>query len=157
MVDIISKRSGPRKEDVQIKQILSENRATITRLADHLSGGGYSASKQPKSVPQPQNLVIVHGPATTSDAPPAPHIRISPNGRVVMMDQNSGRQLHHLGDLRRIEGTTRFCLATAANGYIAPLDPGLAQNLGALDKQALNATCSEEDLAAAIEAALGLA
>lgn len=157
MVDIISKRSGPRKEDVQIRQILSENRATITRLADHLSGGGYSASKRPKSTPQAQNLVIVHGPATMSDAPPAPHIRVSPNGRVVMMDQNSGRQLHHLGDLRRIEGTMRFYLATTANGYIAPLDAGIAQNLGALDKQALNASYSEEDLAAAIEAALGLA
>lgn len=155
MVEIISKRSGPRKEDVQIKRILSENRSTITRLADHLSGGGYSASKQMKPKPQPNNLVIVHGPATMSDAPPDPYLRISPNGRVVIMDQNCGKQLHHLGDLRGHDGATRFTLATAANGYIAPLDTDLAQALTALDKQVLSATFTERDLATAIETSLG--
>ncbi|GAB0112641.1 hypothetical protein [Acidisoma sp. C75] len=142
---------------MQIKQILAENRATITRLADHLSGGGYSASKQPKSKPQPQNLVIVHARASAAEARALPHIRISPNGRVIMMDQNSGKQLHHLGDLRRSESVTRFHLASAANGYIAPLDAELARSLSALDKRALNAAFSEADLAAAIGAALGLA
>lgn len=152
MVDIISKRTGPRKEDVQIKRIISENQATITRLADHLSGGGYSARRQPRPEPQPRNLVIVPGPAAPSDRPTATRLRISPNGRVVLMDENSGRQLHHLGDLRHQDGVTRFRLATAANGYVAPLDPGLTAALSPLDGQSL----PDAALTQAIETALGL-
>ena len=155
VVDILSKRTGPRKEDVQIKRIISENQATITRLADHLSGGAYSARRQPQPQPQPQprNLVIVPGPLAPSDRPTAAHLRISPNGRVVLMDGNSGRQMHHLGDLRHQDGVTRFRLATAANGYVAPLDPDLTATLSPLDGQSL----PDAALTQAIEAALGLA
>ncbi|GAB0117814.1 hypothetical protein [Acidisoma sp. 7E03] len=157
MVDILSKRSGPRREDAQIKRIISENQGTITRLADHLSSGAYSASRKPKQQPQPRNLVIVHGPATASDAPPSPYVRVSPNGRVVVMDGNTGRQLHHLGDLRGVEGRTCFRLATSGNGYIAPLDGALASALAALDGKALEPGESDARFAARVEAALGLA
>lgn len=156
MVDILSKRSGPRREDAEIKRIISDNRGTITRLADHLSGGGYSASKKPKPQPQPRNLIIVHGPATTSDALPAPYMRVSPNGRVVVMDGNTGRQLHHLGDLRGSAGKTCFRLAIAENGYIASLDAELARILAPLDGTALAAGESDAAFAARIGAALGL-
>ncbi|CDX61181.1 hypothetical protein LCM4577_14320 [Mesorhizobium sp. LCM 4577] len=48
MVEIISKRDGSRREDVAMKRLIEQNRATITRLADHISGGSYSAGKAPK-------------------------------------------------------------------------------------------------------------
>ena len=46
MVDIISKRSGPRAEDVRAKKLIEENRGAITRLADQFSNGAYSASRR---------------------------------------------------------------------------------------------------------------
>ena len=48
MVEIISKRDGPRREDVQVKRLIEQNRSTIVRLADQISGGGYSASRKPR-------------------------------------------------------------------------------------------------------------
>ena len=45
MVEIISKRDGSRREDAAMRRLIEQNRATITRLADHISGGSYSAGK----------------------------------------------------------------------------------------------------------------
>lgn len=45
MVEIFSKRDGPRREDVQIKRLIEQNRGVITKLADQLSNGRYSQSK----------------------------------------------------------------------------------------------------------------
>ena len=39
MVDIISKRDGPRREDVAARRVLQENRGTIHKMMDHLTGG----------------------------------------------------------------------------------------------------------------------
>ena len=43
MVDIISRKDGPRREDAAAKRMIDANRATITHLADRLTQGGYSA------------------------------------------------------------------------------------------------------------------
>ncbi len=157
VVDIISKPSGPRDEDKRIRRLLDENRSTITRLADHLSGGAYSARKATLPEPQADPAIIRHIGAATQTSAPAPHLRISPNGRVVVMDQNSGRQLHYLGEVRRAGGVESFRLATAANGFIAPLDQALAASLQALDGQVISPDCSEDDLLTAIAAKLDLA
>lgn len=157
MVDIISKRTGPREEDRRIKQFLAENQPTITRLADHLSGGQYSARKQkPEPAPRPDDAVIHHIGKSTPPMQIAQHVRISPNGRVVLMDQNSGRQLHYLGEIRTRAGEDHFILATAKNGFIAPLDAELAARLQELDQLPLDHSHSELDLLHAIETALGL-
>ena len=47
MVDIISKKDGPREEDVRLKTLIKNNQRTITALADRLSQGNYSRSRQP--------------------------------------------------------------------------------------------------------------
>jgi len=46
MVDIISKKTGPRREDVVAKRLINNNWSTISRLADQISNGGYSKSRQ---------------------------------------------------------------------------------------------------------------
>lgn len=157
MVDIISRREGPRKEDRRINQLVAENRSTIVRLADHLSGGAYSASKKPLQAPSVSDAVIRH---VICEAPPPAetlhHVRISVNGRVVIIDQNSGRQLHYLGEIRRRDGEERFVLATPGNGFIAVLEAPLAEKLHALDQQSLGKSYTEKDLAEAIEEQLGL-
>ncbi len=133
MVEIISKRDGSRREDAAMKRLIEQNRATITRLADHISGGSYSAGKAPKPKPQAKGLIIhsVGGARPAVEA--SPRIRISLNGRVIMVDENSGRQLHHIGDLRRRDGNDFFLLATKANHYFSPVDEDIAAALAGLD------------------------
>lgn len=156
MVDIISKRDGSRREDVPIKQFISQNSALITRLADQFSGGTYSASKKPKAAPQAEGLIIHVGssPKTADDVRPT--VRVSRNGRVIVVDSNSSRQLHHIGDLRRRDGVDVFVLATRENGFIAPVDPDIAEALSEIDGTRLDATLNEDLLAADIGTRLGI-
>src|SRR5882757_7841234 len=156
MVEIISKRDGPRREDVQVKRLIEQNRSTITRLADQISGGGYSASRQPRQQPKAEGLIIHVGgsAATVTDAKPS--IRVTTNGRVISTDQNTGRQLHHIGDVRNRNGEQIFVLATKQNGFFSPVDESIGEALAGLDGSRLTATYTEVQLAADIGAKLGI-
>jgi hypothetical protein len=156
MVDIISKRDGPRREDVPLKQLIQQNRAIITRLADQISGGSYSASKRQRSEPQAEGLIIHVGSSQQTAAEVAPTIRVSRNGRVIAVDFNSGRQLHHIGDMRLRDGAETFVLATKENGFFAPVDQVIAEALAEIDGTRLDAAYTEERLAADIAAKLGI-
>jgi hypothetical protein len=156
MVDIISKRDGPRREDVPLKQLIEQNRGIITRLADQISGGSYSASKKPRSKPQAKGLIIHVGSSSQSSDEIQPTIRISGNGRVIAVDLNSGRQLHHIGDMRLRDGADVFVLATKKNGFIAPVDAPIAEALAEIDGTRLDTAYTEERLAADIRAKLGI-
>lgn len=156
MVEIISKREGMRREDAQMKRLLADNRATITRIADHISNGAYSASKAPRPAPRAQGLIIHHAGAAAPKHETRPQVRISPNGRVIVFDQNSARQLHHLGELRRREGVDVFALATSENGFFAPLEDGMAQALADLDGCRITAVGGEDGLAAELGRRLGI-
>ncbi len=156
MVEIISKPGGPRREDVQVKRLIEENRSTIARIADQISGGGYSASKAPRPKPQPKGLIIHVGSGTTAVSETKPTIRISLNGRVIAVDENSGRQLHHIGELRRRDGAEVFVLATKANQFFAPVDDDIAAALADLDGGRLRPDYGEDELAAEIGGRLGM-
>ncbi|TIX76165.1 MAG: hypothetical protein E5V21_21115, partial [Mesorhizobium sp.] len=73
---IISKRDGPRREDVQVKRLIEQNRSTIVRLADQISGGGYSASRKPRQQPKAEGLIIHVGgsAAHVAEAKPSIHV-----------------------------------------------------------------------------------
>ena len=157
MVEIISKRDGPRREDVQVKRLVEQNRATITRLADQISSGGYSASKAPREAPKAQGLIFHHVTAGSPAAEADPHVRVSLNGRVIVVDKTSGRQLHHIGEMRSRNGADVFVLATRANGFFSPLDDVIAEALSELDGMAIAGDGGEEQLAATIGARLGFA
>lgn len=156
MVEIISKRDGSRREDVAMKRLIEQNRATITRLADHISGGSYSAGKAPKPKPQAKGLIIHSVGSARPAVEASPTIRISLNGRVIMVDENSGRQLHHIGDLRSRDGSDVFVLATKANQYFSPVDEGIAAALADLDGGRLGPDYGEDQLAADIGNRLGM-
>ncbi len=156
MVEIISKKDGPRREDAELRKFLGENRATITRLADHLSGGGYSASKAPKKAPEARGLIFHDLSPAASASEPDPHVRISLNGRVILVDQNSSRQLHYLGEIRARHGVEFFALATKENGFFAPVDDDIASALVELDNFSLAGLDGEERLAAEIGRRLGI-
>ena len=150
MVEIFSKRDGPRREDVQIGRLIEQNRGVITKLADQLSNGRYSQSKQPRAAPQAQGLIIHVGSKPAAEAVPEPQMRVTPNGRVVAVDVGSGRQLTHFGDIRKGRDGDIFALATAANRYIAPLDEATVELLADMDGVTLGAAYTREDLAADI-------
>lgn len=156
MVEIISRRDGPRPEDARLRQVLQQNRGTIERLADHLSMGAYSASKAPKPVPQAEGRTIVHiGTGAPARNDVHANVRVSLNGRVIAVDDGSGRQLHHLGDIRRRGAANVFVLATRPNGFFAPLADEVAAPLADLDGLSLEGASSEDALAEEIARRLG--
>lgn len=155
MVEIISRARGPGPQDARLRQVLDQNRATITRIADHITAGGYSASKAPKVQAKPDGLMI----HVIGGAPAArtvvPRIRVSLNGRVVAVDDGTSKQIHHIGDLRRRNGADVFVLATRANGFFSPVDEAVGEALRDMDGAILSADYTEDDLAADMGKALG--
>lgn len=156
MVEIISKRDGPRREDAGFKRLIEQNRSTIVRLADQISGGGYTASRTARQAPKAEGLIIHTGGRSSTAAEPSPKIRVSLNGRVIAVDQNSGRQLHHIGDIRDRGGEQVFVLATKANGFFSPVDEAIAESLLELNGAGIDAAHTEEQLAADIGVRLGI-
>lgn len=147
-MDIISKKSGPRREDEQAKRHINQNWGTIEKLADQISGGRYSADKARKAAPPPQasGKIIIDQAARPSPGDAKPYLRISVNGRVIVADQNTGRQLDFLGQLKRVGGVMRFVIATKENGFFSPLDDDTYDLIGDLADTAINRDYSEKDL-----------
>lgn len=156
MVEIISKRDGPRREDAQVKRLIEQNRSTIVKLADQISGGGYSASRKPRLEPKAEGLIIHVGASSPVATEAKPSIRVTMNGRVISKDQNTGRQLHHIGDIRNRGEEQVFVLATKQNGFFSPVDDSIAKALVDLDGSRLAAAYTEDQLAADIGAKLGI-
>lgn len=156
MVHVISPRDGPRREDVEARRVIAENRATIEKFADHLTGGGWRQRLRPPAVPAEEPSRSARSVATPSrSGVPQPYVRISANGRVVVVDLGSGRQLAFLGEIRGGRGTRRFVLATAGNGFFSPLAEAESAALGAFDGTPLPDEAAEERLKADIAARLG--
>ncbi|ANH08282.1 hypothetical protein [Shinella sp. HZN7] len=147
MVEIFSKQDGPRREDAHVKRLIEQNRGVITQLADQLSNGRYSASKKPKQVPQAEGLIIHIGGGPKPAPEPEPRIRVTANGRVIAVDVGSGRQLQFFGEIRENRGVRIFRLATAANGFIAPLDGEVTEALADIDGVLLGTAYTDGDLA----------
>ncbi|MER8484139.1 hypothetical protein [Mesorhizobium sp. M1322] len=156
MIEIISKRDGPRREDAQVKRLIEQNRSTIVRLADQISGGGYSASRKPRQQPKAEGLIIHVGGGAAPVAEAKPSIQVTMNGRVISKDRNTGRQLHHIGDIRDRGGDQVFVLATKQNGFFSPVDEIVAKALADMDGSRLAANYTEEQLAFDIGAKLGI-
>ena len=150
MVDIISKRDGPRREDAEIRQFLGRNRSIITKLADQISNGQYSRSKLPQQAPQPEGLIIHIGDRPAAEPELQPRIRVTANGRVIAVDIGSSRQLVHFGDIREVGHVRTFVLASAANGYVAPLDDETCDTLADIDGVLMGTSYDTGELAADI-------
>ena len=163
MVDIISRRDGPRREDERARRMIQANQGAITQIADRLTQGGYSASKRAKVAAanaQPRSegkLIHDIGAGTRPSAETQEiRIRISLNSRVVAYDAASGRQVHFLGQIRTLEGTRYFALASRDNGFVTDLPEEITQPIGELDGQIIDAACPESLLAEELSRRLGL-
>lgn len=156
MTGIRTTRPVPRHDDVEARQLIERNRATINKLADHLSMGAFSASRRGKQEPQAEGLIIHALGGTPASEAPLPYVRISPNDRVVLADEATGRQLEFLGQVRRQDGARRFVLATRANGFFAELSPESAARLGSLDGKEFGIGYGDEELVADIRDRLQL-
>ena len=160
MVEIFSRSDGPRPQDARLKAFLDQNRPTIEKLADHLTQGGYSAGKRARAAPPPAppETAGIHAVGGLSPAPPReprPVVRATLNGRVVVVDDNSGRQIDHLGEIRKRAGEIVFRLASAENGFSAPAPAPILETLADLDQAMLAPDGGEEALVAEIAARLG--
>ena len=159
LLDILSRLSSERPEDKQAQAHIKRNWGTIEKLADTLSGGKYSADKAKQAAPPPQaqGLIIIDQARPRVADVPVPYLRISINGRVVLADSSSGIQLHFLGQIKRLNGEQRFVIATAENGFFAPLDSVLSEKIADLADLTINRSYSEDDLAEAIKTRLQIA
>jgi hypothetical protein len=161
-VDIFSRRSGPRDEDKRAKDHLRRNWGTIEKLADQISGGSYSATKSKAAglakPPEPSRSgrVFFDQSAPRDAGPPAPYLKISQNGRVVIVDRNTGLQMHFLGQLKRQNGSLCFVIARAENGYITPLEAGLDARIADLAGKAISRDYPEDALARDLASRLNL-
>lgn len=156
MVDIISKRDGPRREDVAARRVLNENRGTIHKMMDHLTGGQLNSQAQKPKAPEPEGLVIHTGRVIDQREAARPYVRISMNGRVVVADQETSKQLHFLGEIRGPRRSQRFVLATKANGFYAVIGEDLEAPLADLDGRDITGDFSEDHLVNTITERLGL-
>jgi hypothetical protein len=154
MVEIISKSNGPRREEAAAKHFIRENAGTINKIAQQLSGGRIRPLTHAETIPGP--LPLRRGPAAPSrDAEKKPYVKVSLNGRVIAVDFNNGRQLHHFGEVRGQGAARRFLLATRENRFFTPLDDDLLALLRDLDGAATPDDAAEERLAQEIGARLG--
>lgn len=157
MVHIISKKDGPRREDVAAMRLIKENRSTIEALANRFSGGRYSEMRKPPKPPQIEGLVQHYMGATKVAETERPaYVRVSLNGRVVIVDGDTSKQLHFLGEIRSRDGGQEFVLATRKNKFFSPMDDDLSEKLADFDHSTINADFSEEDLAIGIHEKLEL-
>lgn len=158
MVDIFTKRDGPRPEDVKAGKLLSDNAATIRKLADQISNGGYSRMQKEKArrqeQPKPDGLIIHDLKARPSIDVPEPYVKISLNNRVVLVDKSTGRQLALLGEIRGNFLGRKFVLATRENGFISPLEEDALALLAHLDGAEVTDAFTESALAEALETLL---
>jgi len=154
MVEIISKSDGPRREEAAAKHFIRENAATINKIAQQLSGGRIRSLSNTEPAPAP--LSLKRGPAALCrDAEKKPYVKISLNGRVIAVDFNSGRQLHHIGEIRGQGPARRFLLATRENHFFTPLDSDLLALLSDLDGATTLDAAAEEKLVRILDARLG--
>lgn len=159
-MDIFSKKDGPRREDVQAKRLISENSHVIKKLADQISGGGYTAMQKSKldakKKPQPEGLII-HDLGGVSGAVEArPYVKVSLNNRVVLACLNSGKQIQLLGEIKGTFASKRFVLATAGRGFHSPVEGEMLEALQHLDEAEINRDFDPKALAEAIGTSLGL-
>jgi hypothetical protein len=157
MAYIISKRDGPRKEDITAKNFIKKNRASIDAIASHLTQGhwGQQRNPLPEHHLEPAGKLWFAAPRQAPES--RPYVRISINRRVVVVDLVSGRQLHLLGQIRGAGQEGCFVLATQENGFLGSLEAGLRELLADMDRTKLPDESAEECLKQEISSRLGLA
>lgn len=160
-MDIFSKREGPRPEDVRAKKLISENAGTIRRLADQISNGGLTKMRQDQArrneTPKPEGLLIYDMSVPVRSDETDPYVRVSLNGRVVLVDRNSGRQIQLLGEIRGRFPSKYFVLASEENGFLSPVGAEIRAAIGHFDAAELHSDLSDDDIARQFEDWLGLA
>lgn len=155
MTYIISKRDGPRREDVAAKDFLRKNRAKIDAIANHLTGGNWSELRNPAppTEPLPSGKLYMTPAARPTEA--EPYVRISINGRVVIADLASGRQLHFVGELRGDGQARHLALGTRENGMFGAMDSDLYGALADLEGMSVPDEAHEQRLEQIIADRLG--
>ncbi len=158
---IITKNDGPRKEDVAAKDVIRRNWGTIDALANQISGGRWQDIKQARaantSVAEYDRKSFVGYASTDRRSSARPYIRISLNNRVVVVDEDTNRQLLFLGEIRHRPYGRVFCLASRANGFFDPAPEEVQAALAELDGCVLSGDEVDEPFKRELATRLGFA
>jgi hypothetical protein len=141
---------------VAAKNFIEKNRTKINAVANHLTGGRWHELRNPIPPPQPQPSGKLWSTPRARPREAEPYVRISLNGRVVIADLVSGRQLRFVGELRGKGQARNFALATRENGIFDPLDQGMYEVLADLEGMSVPDEAGEERLERIIASRLGL-
>ncbi|MDQ0509899.1 hypothetical protein [Ancylobacter amanitiformis] len=161
MVYVISKQDGPRKEDVVAKRVIRDNWQTIDRLANQLSGGHWNDIKRSRNAPvktpeEQRKSLLGYAPTGRRDEP-RPYVRISANNRVVIVDEETSRQMLFVGELRTGAEGRQLRLAIRANGFFDPLSDEVQADLADLEGALIADEDGEERLKQLLAERLGFA
>lgn len=148
-------RSKIRKEDLPHYKMLEANKPIIRGLINHLTGGRLQ-QKQPQPAEPERTKSFYIGNATGANEPGPAVVKIALNGRVLLVDENRAKQLMHFGNVVTVDGQSCFRLATAENGFFAPLEAPIRESLQDLDGCALSGEFTEESLVQEISTRLSL-
>ena len=74
----------------------------------------------------------------------------------MIVDFETGNQIHHLGEVRGKGEAARFRLATKENGFYAPLEADICDHLRDIDGVPVTDGAAEDKLKKDIEERLGL-
>jgi hypothetical protein len=147
-------RGEIRKEDLPQYKLLEKNKPVINGLIDRLTGG-QRRSSVPETSPEHGSKSFYIGKASGAiDEKELSVVKISFNGRVLLVDERRARQLLHFGNIASVNGQKSFILATSDNGYTAPLEPRLCALLQDLDGLLVSGEDAESALVQEISARL---
>lgn len=169
MAYIHGKKDGPGPEDLPNIRAVRENRHVIRAMVQQLTGnspaarGGQGCCRagtcehghgQEQSNTNGKSSIFLG--STSPRHTPRPVVRVTFNGRVLVIDDNSNRQLLFLGNIRRGPQGQRFVLATRENGYSAVVEDGIRETLADLDGVLLSDAFDADDLSDEVSTRLGL-
>ncbi|GAB4065582.1 hypothetical protein GCM10028812_09950 [Ancylobacter sonchi] len=161
LVYIFTKSDEPRKEDVAAKKMIEKNWGTIDRLANQISGGRWQDLKKARTSNTPiaefDRKSFIGYVSTGRSVSTRPYVRISLNNRVVVVDEETNRQVLFLGEIRRRPQGRVFCLATRANGFFDPAADEVLEALAELDGCLLREDEVDEPFKQELAARLGFA
>lgn len=151
-MDIISKRIGPRRVDAVGSPPLGPD-CDVTWITER------RGARAPWGDTRGLAAAFLSEPADDLEdevrAEPRHRVRVGADRVVRVVEGETGRRLHMLGEIQLVGRIWRFVLATRGNGFPSALNSAMAARLAQLDGAPMGGPRTNEALAAEISSLLG--
>lgn len=151
-VEIISKRSGPRRLDAVGSPPPGPDR-DVSWIADRRAHAPWAEARG-GATPLWYDIAT-DDLEDEARAEPRHRVRVGADRVVRVVEGQTGRRLHALGEIRLLGRVWRFVLATRENGFPAALNSAMAARLAQLDGAPMGGPRTNDALAAEISSLLG--